>query len=170
MKINLRLAVASAILAVIFVACNVPSALAQFPCGCNGWQPTGEIAMQGFNPAWDITEPDTIYLTVSVPEEAVVEVNGDPTAMVGATRYFVIRHLDPERDYKFVISAVTLNPAGIPLEEKKTLVLGAGSRDSVSLAPYKRKVEEEEIAEDDVPAEDAPVAQEDTPELPEQTG
>jgi uncharacterized protein (TIGR03000 family) len=110
-------------------------------CGGNYLGDPSKISMQGFNPAWDITRDDSIYLTVNVPADAALKVNGDDTAMVGSTRYFVIRHLEPGRKYKFEISAVTLNAAQIPLEETTTVVLAAGERHTATLAPYKRKKE-----------------------------
>lgn len=87
-----------------------------------------------------IIEGDSIYLTVNLPELTVLQINGDPTISLGPTRYFVVRGLDPMKTYTFEIVAETLNPAGVALEEKKTLKLRPGANEIVTLKPVKRKV------------------------------
>ncbi len=86
-----------------------------------------------------IIESDSIYLTVHVPEKAIIKVNGDPTISVGPTRYFVVKGLEPGRDYKFVIVAETANAAGVPMEETQTVTLKPGTLENVTLKPVKRK-------------------------------
>lgn len=86
-----------------------------------------------------VVEEDAIYLTVNVPEKAILKVNGDPTISVGPKRYFVIRNLEPGRSYKFKIVAETANAAGVAMEETKTVKLSAGSTGVVSLKPIRRK-------------------------------
>jgi uncharacterized protein (TIGR03000 family) len=87
-----------------------------------------------------ILEPDSIYLTVNVPEDAILQVNGDPTISIGPTRYFVVRGLAAGRTYNFEIVAETANPAGVAMEEKKTIALTTGASEIVTLKPVKRKV------------------------------
>ncbi len=87
-----------------------------------------------------IMEEDSIYLTVNVPEKAILQINGDPTISLGPTRYFVVHGLEPGRTYSFEIVAETANPAGVAMEEKKTVKVQSGSNEIVTLKPVKRKV------------------------------
>lgn len=87
-----------------------------------------------------IIDDEAIYLTVNVPEEAIVTINNDPTISDGPTRHFVVRHVEPDRAYKFVIVAETANPAGIALEQTKTVTLKPGEFEEVTLEPFKRKM------------------------------
>lgn len=85
-------------------------------------------------------EADAIYLTINVPEDtAPLRINNDPTMSVGATRYFVIRHLEPGRTYSFEVVAERANAAGVAMEEIKVFKLPAGSSKMLSLNPIKRK-------------------------------
>ncbi|MEZ6134539.1 MAG: hypothetical protein R3C53_06490 [Pirellulaceae bacterium] len=86
-----------------------------------------------------IIEGDSIYLTVNVPEKAILTVNGDPTISTGPTRYFVVKGLDVEREYKFVIVAETANAAGVAMEQTETVKLKPGSSQVVTLKPVRRK-------------------------------
>jgi uncharacterized protein (TIGR03000 family) len=121
----------------------------------------GGIAMGGYSSdmmGYSLTpgqtiEGDSVYLTVSLPEAAVLQINGDPTISLGATRYFVVRGLDSAKTYTFEIVAETLNPAGVALIEKKTLKLRPGANEIVVLKPVKRKVAR--------PRADAPKADDD---------
>lgn len=151
---------------------SAQSAFAQ--CNCGGGQATGMVVGE-YAPAMPIVmgqpgdysvpggqviESDSIYLTVSVPEKAILTVNGDPTISVGTTRYFVIKGLDLSREYKFEIVAETANAAGVAMEETKTVKVRPGSTEMVTLKPVKRKVvkkpaEEDAEKNDDVAAEGA---------------
>jgi uncharacterized protein (TIGR03000 family) len=106
---------------------------------CCGGSAMGEYSSELMSPGM-IIEGDSIYLTVILPEAAVLKVNDDPTISLGATRYFVVRGLDPAKIYTFDIVAEALNPAGVALVEKKTLKLKPGANDIVTLKPVKRKV------------------------------
>lgn len=100
-------------------------------------------------------EANAIYLNVNVPEKALLKVNGDPTISLGTTRYFVIKDLDPQHEYKFVIVAETANAAGVPMEETKTVKLKVGAIETVTLKPIKRKVIAPDAVVDDAAAEEA---------------
>lgn len=87
-----------------------------------------------------ILEGNAIYLTVNVPDDVQpLKINGDETISIGTTRYFVIRHLEADKEYKFTIVAVAPNPAGILLEDSKTVTLKPGSSETVTLKPIKRQ-------------------------------
>jgi uncharacterized protein (TIGR03000 family) len=117
-------------------------------CCVEGGAVMGEMGGVYSSIPGQIIEGDSIYLTVNVPEKAIVQVNGDPTISQGPTRYFVVRGLEPGRVYSFEIVAETANPAGVAMEEKKLVKLHAGSTEIVSLRPVKRKAVK-------VPAKDA---------------
>ena len=87
-----------------------------------------------------IIEGDSIYITLMVPEKAIVQINGDPTISLGPTRYFVVRGLDLDKTYTFEVVVETANPAGVAMEEKKTLKLKPGASEIVTMKPVKRKV------------------------------
>jgi uncharacterized protein (TIGR03000 family) len=92
-------------------------------------------------PAGQIIESDSIYLTVVVPEQAILKINNDPTISVGTIRYFVVRNLEIGRSYDFKIVAETANAANVAMEETKSVTLTPGSAELVTLKPTKRKVE-----------------------------
>lgn len=80
-----------------------------------------------------------IHFTLNTPEKAKVFVNGDPTASEGAIRYYVVNHLEIGRTYKFEFAVEIENPAGVILQEKKTLTLSPGAREALSFKPFKKK-------------------------------
>jgi len=115
-----------------------------------------------------VIEGDSIYLTIDVPDKAILQINGDPTISIGPKRYFVIRNLEPDETYKFVIVAETANAAGVAMEETQTLKLKPGARESVSLKPIKRKgakpkpdADEEDSADESDSDEDDAAASDD---------
>lgn len=89
-----------------------------------------------------IMEPNTAYVTVTLPEKAKLFVNGDPTASTGPVRYFVVRRMDDGETFKFDFRAEMENAAGVKLEEKKQVLLKAGSSESFNLTPWKKVPEE----------------------------
>ncbi|MCA9126834.1 MAG: hypothetical protein KDB22_07110 [Planctomycetales bacterium] len=134
-----RVTIIYAVLTCLFA----PAAKSVAQCACG--QPAGGIVwgdamMLPPGVAGQIIEGDAIYLTVNVPEAAIVQVNGDPTISIGPTRYFVVKNLDPERTYKFEIVVETANPAGVPMEASETVKLKPGNTEVVSITPTKRKV------------------------------
>lgn len=106
---------------------------------CCGGNAVGVFSSEMMSPGM-IIEGDSIYLTVMLPELAMLQVNGDPTISLGPVRYFVVRGLDPAKTYTFDFAAEALNPAGVVLLEKKTLKLRPGANEIVVLKPVKRKV------------------------------
>ncbi len=120
-----------------FITASTPNQFASAQCcGGSGLSVfSGEMMSPGM-----IIEGDSIYLTVNLPELAMLQVNGDPTISLGPVRYFVVRGLEPGKTYTFEFAAETLNPAGVPLLEKKTVKLKAGSNDIITLKPVKRKI------------------------------
>lgn len=82
-------------------------------------------------------EWESIFISVTVPEDAKVTVNGKPTVSEGKTRQFVIRALEPGKKYKFVISAETVNSWGIVMQDSKTLTPVTGTREVLVLTPVR---------------------------------
>lgn len=120
---------------------------------------TGSVASQGFGLAFEegqyqVIEPDAAYLTVNVPEvnldtsDAELIINGDPTVSVGPSRRFIVRDLEPEKDYEFQIVAITANRANVERMEVKTITLRAGDMQTLSLKPTRRRsLVEQELEE-----------------------
>ncbi|MCA9133586.1 MAG: TIGR03000 domain-containing protein [Planctomycetales bacterium] len=77
---------------------------------------------------------DAVYLTVAVPAEAKVFVNGNATSSTGAVRKFVSRGLKQGKEYKFQIRAELLAADGQTVIEEKTLVVSAGQQEQVQFA------------------------------------
>jgi uncharacterized protein (TIGR03000 family) len=112
--------------------------------------------MQGFSDGtpYQVVEPNAAYLTINVPEvnldntDAVVTINGDPTASVGPARRFIIRDMEIDKEYDFQIIAVTANRAGVERMEVKKITLRSGDMQSVSMHPKRRRSDvEQELAE-----------------------
>lgn len=103
---------------------------------------------------------ESIFISVSVPEDAKVTVNNKPTVSEGKTRRFVIRALEPGKKYKFVVRAETVNVWGIAMEDTKTVSLTTGTREEMVLTPVRNRKKTDasaKTAEDveAVPADDA---------------
>jgi uncharacterized protein (TIGR03000 family) len=77
---------------------------------------------------------DAIYLTVNVPGNAKVFVNGNPTTSTGAVRQYVSRGLEPGKSYKFEIRAEVEGVDGKVLTEEKTVAIAAGEREQLQFA------------------------------------
>ncbi len=142
------------------VALLLLNASASAQCACGGAASGGYSLTMGMpglpmdGSVGQILEANAIYLTVNVPEKAILKVNGDPTISLGTTRYFVIKELDPKHEYKFVIVAETANAAGVAMEETKTVKLKVGAMETVTLKPVKRKVIPPVVVADDAAAEE----------------
>jgi uncharacterized protein (TIGR03000 family) len=114
-----------------------------------------------------ILEPNAVYLTVNVPEitldcpeDAVLTVNGDPTATKGASRSFIVRNLEPGKEYEFKLAAITKNRGGVELMQKETIKLQVGDMHTVTMKPVRRKAdierqEAEQAAQDAEEADDS---------------
>lgn len=76
---------------------------------------------------------DGVLITVQVPAEATVFVNGKQTASLGSTRVFVAKGLTAGKKYDFVVKMQSSRD-GKPLEESKTVSLVVGDRQTVALA------------------------------------
>jgi uncharacterized protein (TIGR03000 family) len=76
---------------------------------------------------------DGVVLTVEVPAEARVFVNGKETSQLGATRVFTSKGLTAGKKYDFVVKMQTVRD-GKPLEETKTVSLVAGDRQAIAMA------------------------------------
>lgn len=77
---------------------------------------------------------DAVYLTVAVPAEARIYVNGNATSSKGAVREFVSRGLKPGKSYKFDVRAEMPSADGQTMVDSKTLVVSAGAREQVHFA------------------------------------
>jgi uncharacterized protein (TIGR03000 family) len=115
---------------------------------------TGSVASQSFGFPMDgaiqggqyqIIEPNAAYLTINVPEvnldtsDAELIINGDPTVSTGPSRRFIVRDMEPDKEYRFQIVAITANRANVERMEVKTIILRAGELQSVSLKPIRRR-------------------------------
>ncbi len=77
---------------------------------------------------------DAVYLTVAVPADAKVFVNGNATSSTGAVRKFVSHGLKSGKDYKFQVRAEMTGSDGQVLSDEKTLVVSAGAQEQVQFA------------------------------------
>ncbi len=68
---------------------------------------------------------DEIQLTVNVPEQAKVFVNGNATTSTGISRQFVSRDLEADQEYRFEVR-VEMNRNGEKVSDTKTVVLAPG--------------------------------------------
>lgn len=124
-----------------------------------------EVPDHGPGSAEDVMEPGSAHVTVILPEAAKFFVNGDPTASTGETRYFVVKCMEHDKNYKFEFRAEMENAAKVKLEIKKTEMLSAGG--SITLyfgsgvdacqGPWK-KVQEKKEGEGGEAAAPAPAA------------
>lgn len=76
-------------------------------------------------------EADSAILTVSVPEDAVVTVNGHPTKSSGTIRQFMSTGLEEGFVYKYVVE---VKYSGVETPEKRTVRLRAGSTERLVFA------------------------------------
>ncbi len=90
-------------------------------------------------------EGDEVYLTVNVPADAKIFVNGKPTSSTGTMRQFVSRGLEVEKSYKFAIRAEMTAADGETMVETKTVVASAGESENLqfAFADYKKAIETE---------------------------
>lgn len=71
-----------------------------------------------------------IHLTVSLPEDAKVYVNGNPTNSTGAIRHYVSRGVAEQGSYRFDVRA-EVERNGKKLTETKSVVLNGGQADEL---------------------------------------
>lgn len=79
-------------------------------------------------------DEDTVYLTVSLPSEASVFVNGKATTSTGGLRQFVSRGLVPGKTYKFDVRAELVGADGQLVSEEQTVVVRAGGQEHMQFA------------------------------------
>jgi uncharacterized protein (TIGR03000 family) len=77
-----------------------------------------------------LTETD-VLLSVRVPPDAVVQVNGAKTTQSGPRREFLSSGLSPGRTYTFTVSARWAGPNGEPVELERRLSVQGGERRAV---------------------------------------
>lgn len=79
----------------------------------------------------DIMQPGSAHVTVTIPEEAKLFVNDNPTAYKGTTRFFVVRCLEAGKQYRFRFRAEMETPAGVKVEFHRLVVLEAGKSENI---------------------------------------
>jgi uncharacterized protein (TIGR03000 family) len=83
-------------------------------------------------PAGPIRLTDTdVLLSVRVPPDAVVSINGQTTAQSGPRREFVSSGLAPGRTYTFAVSARWKGPGGEAVEQERRVPVQGGERRTV---------------------------------------
>jgi uncharacterized protein (TIGR03000 family) len=99
----------------------------------------GYIGGQTFSAsrAWS-TKPSVsgteVQLTVDVPMNAKVFVNGNPTKATGTSRQFVSKDLNPSEAYRFEVQAV-YEVDGKEVSQTKTVIAKSGSAESLVFDP-----------------------------------
>ena len=73
-----------------------------------------------------------VHLTVNLPENAKVFVNGNPTTTTGLKRHFVSRDLKPNDAYRFEVKAVITNEDGSEVVQNKTVVVASGNGEELN--------------------------------------
>ena len=86
-------------------------------------------------------EADSALLTVSVPEDALVIVNGFQTKAIGLVRQFKSSGLKPGFVYNYEVE-VTYNVDGAERTERKSVKLRSGTSQSLIFAAEKKPVEQ----------------------------
>lgn len=79
-------------------------------------------------------EGDAAHLTVAVPSDAKLYVNGKLTKSKGTVRQFVSRGLKANKEYKFDIRAELAAADGQRMVEEKTVVVTGGQREDLNFA------------------------------------
>ncbi|MEZ6137274.1 MAG: TIGR03000 domain-containing protein [Pirellulaceae bacterium] len=79
-------------------------------------------------------ENDSVYLTVSVPANAKVFVNGNATTSTGSVRQFVSHGLKAGKSYKFDVRAEVEGVDGKLMTEEKTVAVTSGQREQLQFA------------------------------------
>jgi uncharacterized protein (TIGR03000 family) len=77
------------------------------------------------------TRAGAVRLTVNVPSDARIEVNGHTTRSTGTRREFISSGLEPGRDYRYEVRAVVIRN-GRELAERKTVTLRSGEEATLS--------------------------------------
>jgi uncharacterized protein (TIGR03000 family) len=72
-----------------------------------------------------------VLLSIRVPADATVRINGLPTAQEGTRREFLSSGLAPGRTYTFVVTARFAGPNGQPVEVERRLAVQGGERRAI---------------------------------------
>lgn len=80
------------------------------------------------------SDEDAVYLTVSLPANARIRVNGKTTTSTGSVRQFVSRGLIPGKTYKFEVQAELDTVDGQTLTEERTVMVNAGTQEQLQFA------------------------------------
>jgi len=73
-----------------------------------------------------LLQANSAQLTVQVPAEAKIRVNGNETSSTGATRWYVSRSLRPGFGYPYTVEATVQRDKGRPVVQTQTITLRAG--------------------------------------------
>jgi uncharacterized protein (TIGR03000 family) len=101
-------------------------------------------------------QPNEVHLSVKLPSEAKVFVNGNLTTSTGDLRHFVSRDLRENEAYRFEVKAVMTNSDGTELVQNKTVVINSGNGEELTFDMLKSDDPVETILTLNVP-EDAKV-------------
>jgi uncharacterized protein (TIGR03000 family) len=109
----------------------------QVPPGVPQGQPGGELVpapRAAGNPAGSgpvrLTDSD-VLLSIHVPPDAVVQINGKQTTQNGPRREFMSSGLSPGRSYTFVVGARWMGSNGQAVELERRLQVQGGERRNV---------------------------------------
>ena len=104
---------------------------ATMPNGVPTAVPTTTVPVLPGRTSGEPANADSGSLTVWVPEEATVTINGLPTKMTGNVRHFFSRDLTPGKPYHYQVQAEIVRN-GKTLTDVQTVTLVAGERGSVA--------------------------------------
>ena len=86
------------------------------------------------------TDDGSVTLTVDVPRDATLFVNGARTSSAGVTRTFVSRHLESGLNYTYHVRA-EISRDGVVIEDSKSVTLQRGERSHLSFTFPQPQVE-----------------------------
>jgi uncharacterized protein (TIGR03000 family) len=125
---------------------QVPRAFGQGNCGCSGGisDGAGEIqySMSGMQGASvdaealleEVDNPgEVVYLTVIVPEKAIVSINDEETYTTGTTRTYVAKGLKAGKEYTFRVKGLYKNESGAEYSKEEKVTVKAGESSQVVL-------------------------------------
>ncbi len=78
----------------------------------------------------EAVQSNEVHLTVNVPENAKLFVNGNPTSSVGSKRHFVSRELNANELYRFEVKVV-IEQEGKEVAQTKTVIAKGGTGEEI---------------------------------------
>jgi uncharacterized protein (TIGR03000 family) len=115
----------------VYVDTGIPGPLAAAPPGTAAVQQAAHTA-PGAPPDGPVRLTDSdVLLSIRVPSEAVVEINGAKTTQSGPRREFVSSGLSPGRTYTFSLTAHWTGANGKPVERRRRIAVQGGERRNV---------------------------------------